>query len=139
MQSCDGINIGGILLGVAVIWLLSADRDSTPRSVHRFTPSPTATSYSDTPLDADAIGSMKDGDSGWAVPWALSLNDGMEGINKRYMYHAESGGTVDMRIEKIGDTVHAWPMERERLTPWNGALVIPASIHWPTTAPCGKE
>jgi hypothetical protein len=55
-------------------------------------------------MEEDTIGVMSDGDTGYCVPWAVFADSNRKlWINKTYTVHGFSGGTVQLRIRRIGD------------------------------------
>jgi hypothetical protein len=49
------------------------------------------------------IKDMKVGDEYWTVPWAMYADlDGELWLNSNYSFHSEPGGTVEMKVIRMG-------------------------------------
>lgn len=80
------------------------------------------------------IREMEDGETGFTVPWAMSvLGDGSAFLNERYTIHKSPGGTVDMFVMRkdgryivdIGKSRHQW--SRSSYSPGSSWFAIPVS------------
>jgi hypothetical protein len=66
-------------------------------------------------MDEPTLAGLLPGESCWTVPWAMWVDgDRCCWLHPGYLRHAHSGGTVQMRVQRIGDEYHVWPPADQR-------------------------
>jgi hypothetical protein len=78
-------------------------------------------------IEADTLSQLREGRSGWTVPWAMAITkEGDCYLNGSYTFQNNPGGTVQMLVENTKDGLevsvpHGYKYQPSRAIPWLGA------------------
>jgi hypothetical protein len=80
------------------------------------------------------LADLQPGETCYSLPWGLHKAQGQWWLNPNYPAETQPGGTVQMRVRRLGDRYTAWPVNHDDfprggrvevagLAPWGGPRI----------------